>query len=217
MRHRAAPAASSAGVGAGVDQLLGDNQSVVGGTPFQPLAVQVTQDGLALAAHALYVSVGGPGASYVGCATTVLTGSGGVAAISCASTATSATTSAVVNVTDGVSQLTQPFLTFRHSVGDAPELLSPQQLRLPVNQTTPNAIRVKASTQVGSAAGVPVYFSPTKGITVSPVVSSDASGIVSTAVTLGCVSGAGRVDFGLAPGQVEGSVGRSRCPPSSTS
>jgi uncharacterized protein (TIGR03437 family) len=187
-------------------KLSGDNQTVIGGDPLQALSVRLTQNGQPVAARPLVAVITGPGATLVSCGANIVTDNNGVAVIACFSKPTSFDTSAVINVSDGVTQLTQPFLAAIRAAEVGLSLLSPGKVRLPASQTTPDAIRVKASSQGTGIGGVPVYFWATPGVTVAPSATTSSSGIASAAVTIGCLNDDGRVDFGLAPGQVEGSV-----------
>jgi uncharacterized protein (TIGR03437 family) len=187
-------------------KLSGDNQSVVGGGPLQPLSVRVTQDGQPLAARPVVAAISGPGAPLVSCAANVATNANGVASIACFSKSTAADTSVVINVSDGTSQLAQPFLIAIQAGDVGLSLLSAARVRLPAKQTTADAVRVKASRQGTPAAGIPVYFWATPGITVPSAVTTSAGGIASASISLHCLSEDGRVEFGLTPGQIEGSV-----------
>jgi len=195
--------------GEGLVKIGGDNQIVPRNTIFPlDLAVKATLDGAPQPSISLNVL---PNSNAVFCPSIVVTNVLGEVRFKCSTANVSSQTEVEIEVTDGTRTLVGgPFhltiTTTDVGTADGLLLLSPATITAKRSSTVVDAIRVRTVDEdVLPVSGAVVFFSsPNSEVTMNPAIaSSNASGIATTSVTLGCPNRAGTIDAGLTAGGSE--------------
>ena len=198
-------------------KISGDEQVVLQGQNLPaPLVVEALEGGQPRANVRLNVSVLSTfGAPPLECPIFATTDANGRASINCRAKNVFGTSRAQIRVSDEMGRSLRDLFNITvvsslqgggggGSNDEALALVTPRDIEGPVGEPLARAIQVRLTRPVGGTLqGVPVYFSSEADVTFSPaVVTTDAEGLASTTVTLGCnPSNFARISVGLTEGE----------------